>query len=75
MKTFTYLSQFRLNVRYRLDKTYIILNTLSRLFNKNINDEEIDSFDVNFYVYHEVLIEIFHDFRQQILNKYRKNLV
>lgn len=70
MKTFTYLSQFRLNVRYRLDKTYIILDALSRLFNKNINDEEIDSFDVNFYVYHEALIEIFHDFRQQILNEY-----
>lgn len=64
MKTFTYLSQFRLNVRYRLDKTHIILDVLSRLFSKNINDEEIDSLDVNFYVYYETLIEIFHDFRQ-----------
>ena len=35
MRTFIYLSQFRLNIKYRSNKKHVISNALSRLFFDN----------------------------------------
>ena len=75
IRIFIYFLQFRLNFHYRFNKTYIILNALNRLFNQNIENEIIDNFDANIYVYYKSLIKIFEKFRKQILKKYRNDVV
>ena len=44
MRTFIYLSQFQLKVKYQLDKNYIVSNALFRLF---FDNEQIDNVNVN----------------------------
>ena len=73
-----YLSQFRLNVRYKSKKFHIILDAFNRLSTRNImfNDKnnvfDIENFDNNIinskndniYVFNKNLITIFDDFKR-----------
>ena len=75
IRVFIYFSQFRLNFYYRFSKTYIILNALNRLFNRNTKNEIINSLDANIYVYYKFLVKVFEEFRKQILKKYHNDVV
>ena len=45
MKTFIYLLQFRLNIKHKLDKKYIISNILFRFFFDNEQVKKLSNFD------------------------------
>lgn len=54
VKAFIYLSQFRLNVKYRLDKLHVIFDALLRLLATKSSIEVLDlddfkTFDLNHY--------------------------
>ena len=79
IKTSTYLSQFRLDVRHRSGKSNIIADALSRLPSKTSSKN--NSLDINakdsdrdqIYVYASTLVEIFDKFRKILKKKYAKN--
>ena len=84
IRVFVYLSQFRLNMRYKLNKSHIIFDALNRflinnrMFNniKNVLDIEnfhnnIVNFENNFiYVKNNELIAISLEFKQKLQNDY-----
>ena len=89
IRVFIYLSQFRLDVKYRFDKNHVISNVLFRLSfdnesiiilrnnlddNLNLDFYFIDvlnsSNDLNCYAFQEFLINIFNEFRKQIIDDY-----
>ena len=45
MKAFIYLSQFRLNVKHKLDKKHVISNVLFRFFFDNEQVKKLSNFD------------------------------
>ena len=71
MRISQFLKQFKLDVKYKFDKKYIVLNILFRLINVNHNKKIIISnyfeFDV-FYIY--FLIKIFEEFRERFIKSY-----
>ena len=75
---FTYLSQFRLNVRYKLKKQYIISNALFK-FLFNVIIKWLIDFDSNFdenilnIIYYIILMKIFDDFKIKLKQKYQNN--
>ncbi len=89
IKIFTYLSQFRLNLRYRSEKFNIVSNALSRfLVTKNTNSQEALNVDVDLkhfqsdmnssendrtYVYVTTLLKMSQDFRFKIKRRYQMN--
>ena len=80
-----YLSQFRLNVRYKLDKSHIIFDALSRLsinncmFNdkndvldiENFHEDMIDSKNDVIYAYNSDLITMSKNFKLKFRQDYR----
>ena len=84
-----YFFQFRLNIRYKLNKKHIILNFFNRLFitNRMFSDKNdvlnIENFHTiminsenNFtYVYQNDLIVVSNDFKKRLQVDYRKNFV
>ncbi len=88
IKALTYLSQFRLDIRYRSEKFNIISDALSRLLvTKNINSQKALNVDVDLehfqldmnssendqiYVYATILVEMFNDFKFKIQQRYRE---
>ena len=94
MRVFIYLLQFKLNIKYRSSKKYIIFDALSRLFFDNelitlycnsLNDtldlnnyfyDILDFFDnLNSYTFQEFFINIFNEFRKQIIDDYIKKTI
>ena len=77
MRTFTYLFQFRLNIRYRFNKRYIISNVFFKLStnksflnkNENLNLKNYHNDIKNFFVddqrltYNDSFVNIFAIFR------------
>ena len=59
IRAFTYLSQFRLDVKYRFEKKHVIFDALSRLSfdNNNINRQIDDVLNLN--TYHVDMINFF----------------
>lgn len=82
IKTFTYLSQFCLNVRYRFDKFNVISNALSRLLvikersenTLKINTDNSKSRSNQVYAYSITLVEMLANFRRILIDDYVKNL-
>lgn len=87
VRAFIYLFQFWLEVKYRLDKRYVISNALSRLsiersfLNENSKNIDFENYNIsmknfstsdNNQAYRESLIIMFSIFRQQLLNDYVK---
>ena len=86
IRTSVYLFQFRLNIRYRFNKRYVILNTLFRLLTKKLFLNESNNLNLKNYhsdiknlfannqcfAYHEALINISLAFRQQLIDDYAK---
>ncbi len=88
IKISTYLSQFRLDIRYRSKKFNVISNALNRLLViKNIIsqktlDVDVDlkhfQFDMNtsendhVYVYVIILVKMFNDFKFKIQHEYEE---
>ena len=86
IRVFIYLSQFRLNIRYRSDKRHVLSDVLSRLstnrsfMNENENldlksyhvDLKNSSINDQCFVYHETLINMFVVFRQRLIDEYVK---
>ena len=87
IRAFTYLSQFRLRVFHRIDKSNIISDVLSRFsiirhFNSNT---KIDNLDLKFYHFHVeksnfnensirvTLIEMSSKFRKKLIVEYQKD--
>ena len=87
IRTSVYLSQFRLNIRYKPDKNHIIPDALSRLptTNRMPSDKDdvldienfhiamIDPKDDFTYVYQNDLIALSNDFKKRLQKKYRTN--
>ena len=85
IRVFVYLSQFRLNVRYKSSKSHIIFNALNRFFLdnrilnniKNVFDIEnfhnnIVDFENDFiYIKNNELIIISFEFKQKLQNDYQ----
>ena len=67
----TYLSQFRLDIRYKPGKSHIVPDALSRLPSKQSGGEDIDSLDIGSY--HGALIEMSDKFRKRIQKGYRED--
>ncbi len=88
IRTFTYLSQFRLDIRYRSEKFNVLSDVLSRLLvTKNISFQEVLNVDVDLkhfqsgmnssendrtYAYVTILMKMFSDFRFKIKKGYRQ---
>ena len=86
IRVFIYLSQFRLNIRYRSNKRHVLFDVLFRLStnesfmndDENLNlksyhaDWENSSINDQRFVYHEILINIFVVFRQRLIDEYVK---
>jgi hypothetical protein len=88
IKASTYLSQFRLDIRYRSEKFNVISDTLNKLLViKNIIsqktlDVNVDlehfQFDIDssendhVYVYVIILVEMFNDFKFKIQHEYEE---
>ena len=79
IKTFTYLFQFALDVRHKLNKQHIVSNVLSRLL---FNVESIKwTINLNFNVdektlnmiYHVILIKMSNEFKKKFKKTYKKN--
>ena len=82
-----YLSQFRLDIRYKSDKEHIISNAFNRLFitNRMFSDKNnvlnienfhivmIDSKNDFTYVYQNDLIVVSNDFKKRLQKNYRTN--
>ena len=85
VRVFVYLSQFKLNIRYKLNRFYIILDALSRLFTtnrisidknnvlniENFHDSIIDSKNNYIYAYNYKFIVIFLNFKKKLQKNYR----
>ena len=75
----TYLSQFRLDIRYRPGKTHIVPDALSRLPSRNTGGEGIDSLDVDSlhtcmeHAYHGALVELSESFKQRTIRGYEED--
>ena len=83
-----YLSQFRLKIKYRLDKEHVIFDALSRLFsdsdqaimNKNVDvlnlnnyHDDIEDFELDqMYAYQSILIAMSSKFRTKLLDEYQE---
>jgi hypothetical protein len=88
IRVFTYLSQFRLDVRYRSEKFNIVSDALSRLFvTKDTSSQEALNVDVDLehfqsgmnssendriYAYVTTLVEMSDQFRSKIKKKYQR---
>ena len=86
IRAFTYLFQFRLNIRYRFDKRYVISNVFFKLStnkfflneNENLNLKSYHNDMKNFFVddqrltYNDSLVNMFAIFRKQLINDYVK---
>ena len=86
IRVFTYLSQFRLNIRYRFDKRHVISNVFFKLSidksflneNENLNLKNYHDRMKNSFVndqcltYNDILINISNVFRQQLIDDYVK---
>ena len=61
IRIFIYLSQFRLKIKYKLNKNYIILNVFNYLSFDNKQNFVIVNFDnaLNLNNYHENIINLF----------------
>lgn len=78
-----YPFQFKLKIRHYFEKSNVILDALNRFSNKKhssdkkINLKNFDEFLKNskndqIYVYANIFVKMFKDFRQRILNEYFK---
>lgn len=83
---FMYLSQFRLDVRHKFEKSHIVLDILSRLLSRQKSNNLADSLDIeSFHIslessktdlthaYQDALIEMSENFWNQIKTEYIKN--
>ena len=64
IRTFIYLFQFRLNIRYKSRKSHIVLNALSRFSSKYVDDKIINSLDIENY--YDNLMKMFLEFCKRI---------
>ena len=70
-----FLQQFKLNVYYKLDKEYIILNALSRLTNANIGHADSHYSELNaLFTYSTMLAKLHLALVSQILAGYKADL-
>ena len=89
MRVFTYFFQFKIEIKYRLNKEHVIFDALFRLFSKNeqskcnfddkLNieiyyNDVVDFDDSNCYAFHEIFIVMFNEFKKQIKKKYQKKI-
>ena len=86
MRTFIYLSQFRLNIRYRFDKRHVISHVLFKLSTnkfflnedenlnlKSYHDDMKNSFvNDQRFAYNDAFVNMFAVFRQQLIDDYVK---
>jgi len=77
-----YLSQFRLNIYYRFEKSNLVFGTLSQLSTRSTKINYIDAFNINnyynktkTYIYNQAIIVINNIFRIKIQKRYLENLV
>ena len=91
MRVFTYLFQFKIEMKYRSNKEHIIFDALFRLFSKNeqskwsfddklnfdIYYEDIVDFfdDLNCYAFQETFIAMFDEFKKKIKKEYQKKKI
>ena len=77
VKTFTYLSQYWLDVRHKSKKQYIVLDVFFKLFfnvefvKKTSNSNQ--SRNILDMIYHVIVIKIFDDFKLRLKKIYRTN--
>ena len=88
VRAFTYLSQFKLEVKYRSNKEHVIFDALFRLFSENgqsewssddklnfdiYHDDVVDSSDnSNCYAFQEILFAMSNEFRDRVKKEYQK---
>ena len=78
IKISIYLSQYRIRVFHKSDKTNIVFNAFFRLFIKkhNVVDQLINNLNLNAFNKNAIkkfLIEINDEFRRKLIKKYKKN--
>ena len=80
IKTFIYFFQFRIEMRHKFEKFNVVSNALSRLsiksINKSINNLNIDAKNSKtdqIYVYVTTFVEIFFEFKKELIDEYVKN--
>ena len=81
IKTSMYLSQFRIKIFHRNEKSNIIFDVFFRLFivcnklkNHTIDNLNIDEFNTNVVdKLINILIQITNDFRKKLVNDYKNN--
>ena len=74
-----YLSQFRLRVFHRSEKSNVIFDAFFRLSIKrqNVVDQSIDNLNIDVFnenVVEKTLIEMSNEFRRKLIKKYDENL-
>lgn len=67
-----YLQRFRLDVRYKPEKSNIVSNALSRLASREYRPEPDDSREKVVKCFSTTLITMSPEFRQRILNGYQE---
>ena len=85
IRAFIYLFQFRLNIRHKSNKNYVISNALSRFFFDNDRIDQQFSFEnaINFDFFHENIIDssnnsniyAFQKFLIVIFDAFRKQIL
>ena len=91
VRAFTYLFQFKIEMKYRSNKNHIILDALFRLSSENeqsksssddklnfdtYHEDIVDSFDdSDCYAFQEILIAMFDDFKKRIKKEYEKEKI
>ena len=61
VRVFTYFFQFKIEIKYRLNKNHIIFNALFRLFSKNKQLKLNFNDKLNFDIYYKNIIDFFDD--------------
>lgn len=81
IKTFTYLSQFRIEILHKSKKFNVIFDALSRFSMKSLTKKKKDNLNIDAknsnadqtYAYANILMKINFEFRKFLINDYFKN--
>lgn len=74
--TFQFLSHFDLNIRYKLNKKYVIFDALFKLISLNFTISKQDHTKLNvLFIYNSTFVEMFKNFYKKIVKNYFNNLV
>ena len=76
VKVSIFLLKFKLQIFYKFNKFYIVLNILNCLLSHNNINKCLNAFDINtFNAYNDSVIMIFKNFNNYMWKMYEKNTI